>query len=549
MTKFVARFIPLLLLIAIAPASLAQQVHPAPAPVEAVPPGALQQEAAPGEEAAPGQAAAPAVDEAMQNEEPAEAEALVETGAGRLPPASVTQHELVFDDRTLRFTATAGSLTLTNAQNQAEADIAYVVYSREGDDPAARPVTFAVNGGPGAASAYLHLGVLGPWRLPMGVDNIVPSQDVALVPNAETWLDFTDLVFIDPVGTGFSRLVDSTDRLRNRYLSIDGDAEALSDFISRWLGQNGRMNSPKYFIGESYGGFRGPLIAQKLQTDHGVGLSGMTLLSPVLDFGWREQPGYAPLPRVSLLPSLAAANMERRGEFSQEALRAAEAYAAGEYLVDFMRGVQDDAAVARMSGRVADLIGLDEDLVRRNAGRIDMQTFSREFFRDRQMIASLYDAGVLGDDPTPETPFSRGGDPVLDAMTAPLTSAMLAHYRETLNWLPDRRYLLLNRGISRAWNWGGGRSQPEAVSQLRQVLALDRSFRLLVVHGYTDLVTPYFESELILRQIRDFGGRVRLENYRGGHMFYTREQSRREFMEDGMKLYERGRPVRPDTAP
>jgi carboxypeptidase C (cathepsin A) len=529
--RHTARLFALLFLIALTPPALAQQEHLQPAPVEAVPPEALQPETT--REAA--------VPEEMQNEEPEESEALVETGTGRLPPASVTQHEMVFGDRTLRFTATAGSLTLTNAQNQAEADIAYVAYIRESDDVARRPVTFAVNGGPGAASAYLHLGVLAPWRLPMGVDNIVPSQDVALVENPENWLEFTDLVFIDPVGTGFSRLVGSTDRLRNRYLSVDGDAEALSDFIFRWLGQNGRINSPKYFIGESYGGFRGPLIAEKLQTDFGVGLSGMTLLSPVLDFGWREQPGYAPLPKVSLLPSLAAAEMERSGEFSEQALREAEDYAAGEYLVDFMRGLQDEEAVSRMSARVAELTGLDEYVVRRHAGRIDMQTFAREFARDRQMIASLYDTGVLGDDPTPESPFSRGGDPVLDAMTAPLTSAMLAHYSETLNWLPDRRYILLNRGINRSWSWGRGRSQPQAVSQLRQVMALDREFRLLVVHGYTDLVTPYFESELILRQLRDFGGRVRLENYRGGHMFYTREDSRREFMEDGMELYGRGR--------
>ncbi|HSP26237.1 MAG TPA: peptidase S10, partial [Saliniramus sp.] len=342
MTKSTARLFAFLFLIAITPPALAQQEHIQPAPVEAVPAEALQ----------PGATEEAAADEAMQNEEPEAAEALVETSTGRLPPASVTQHEIVFDDRTLRFTATAGSLTLTNAQNEAEADIAYVAYTRESDDPAVRPVTFAVNGGPGAASAYLHIGVLGPWRLPMGIDNIVPSQDVALVPNAETWLEFTDLVFIDPVGTGFSRLVTSTDRLRNRYLSIDGDADALSDFIFRWLGQNGRIGSPKYFIGESYGGFRGPLIADKLQTDFGVGLSGMTLLSPVLDFGWREQPDYAPLPKVSLLPSLAAANMERGGEFSQETLREAEDYAAGQYLVDFMRGLQDEEAVARMSARV-----------------------------------------------------------------------------------------------------------------------------------------------------------------------------------------------------
>src|SRR5690606_36303156 len=222
----------------------------------------------------------------------------------------------------------------------------------------ARPVSFAVNGRPGAASAYLHIGALGPWRLPMGEARIVPWQPVGLAPNAETWLDFTDLVFIDPVGTGFSRLVDPDDRLRERYLSIDGDIDALADFILRWLAENGRFASPKYFVCESYGGFRGPLIAEKLQTDHGVALAGMVLLSPVLDFGWWRQPDHAPLPRVSLLPSLAAAGMEKRGDFSPEALQAAEDYAAGDYAADLLRGLQDEAAVARVVARVADLTGL-----------------------------------------------------------------------------------------------------------------------------------------------------------------------------------------------
>ncbi len=475
--------------------------------------------------------------EEASEEEEAAAEGVTETPTARLPGASVTRHELALEDRTLRFSVMAGALTLTDDKNRPQADIGFVAYTRESDDPTGRPVTFAVNGGPGAASAYLHIGVLGPWRLPMGVDNIVPSQAIDLEANAETWLDFTDLVFIDPVGTGFSRLVDASDQVRNRYLSVDGDIEALSDFVFRWLNQNGRMRSPKYFVGESYGGFRGPLLADKLQTDYGVALSGMTLLSPVLDFGWREQPAYAPLPKVSLLPSLAAAAMEKGGEFSLAQLRAAEDYAAGEFVVELLRGLQDEEAVARIISRVAEITGLEERIVADHAGRLDMRAFARELFRGDQRIASLYDTGVTGDDPTPEQPFSRAGDPVLDAMTAPLTSGMLALYRETFQWLPERRYILLNSGVSRAWRWGGGRSQPEAVSALRRVLALDSEFRVLVVHGYTDLVTPYFESELILRQLRDFDGRVRLANYRGGHMFYTRGDSRRAFMEDAMWMY------------
>src|SRR5690606_34154116 len=142
----------------------------------------------------------------------------------------------------LRFTATAGALTLRGGGDRDEADIAYVAYVTEA--PLPRPVTFVVNGGPGAASAYLHIGALGPWRLPLEGPPLLPSQPVDLEPNAETWLDLTDLVFVDPVGAGFSRLVEPDDRLRRRYLSIDGDADALADFVLRWLTEAGRIGDP-----------------------------------------------------------------------------------------------------------------------------------------------------------------------------------------------------------------------------------------------------------------------------------------------------------------
>ena len=176
-------------------------------------------------------------------------------------------------------------------------------------------------------------------------DTISPSQDIALVPNRETWLRFTDLVFVDPVGTGFSRLIVSADAVRDRYLSVEGDITALARFVSRWVIDEGRLASPKYFVGESYGGFRGPLLAETLQTDLGIGLKGMILLSPVLDFGWWAQPDHSPMPFLSILPSLAAAGMERGDAFSQEELHAAEDYAAGDFVVDFLRGLGDEATL------------------------------------------------------------------------------------------------------------------------------------------------------------------------------------------------------------
>jgi carboxypeptidase C (cathepsin A) len=464
---------------------------------------------------------------------PAQDAPRTEAPAERLPAASVTRHELALGDRTLAFTATAGALTLDNPQGEPEADIAFTAYILDGPSDPARPVTFAINGGPGAASAYLQIGALGPWFLPMAGERISPSQDTRLAPNPDTWLDFTDLVFIDPVGTGFSRLVDPDDALRDRYLSVDGDTDAVADFIVKWLTENDRLAAPKFFVGESYGGFRGPLVAEALATDRGVALDGLVLLSPVLDFGWWEQPVQSPLPLAALLPTLAAARMERDGSFDAAALASAETYASGAFIADFLAGSADTAAVGRLVDRVTSLTGLDRATVAAADGRLDAGDYAREIRRGTGARISAYDATVSAPGGGP-----RGHDPVLDAMTAPLTSAIVAHTRDALGWRPDRRYMLLNGPVSRAWDWGEGRGQPEALSALADVLALDPGLRVLVVHGYTDLVTPYFASTLLLRQLpAEVASRVGTATYRGGHMFYTRPESRRALRSDAAALY------------
>ena len=459
----------------------------------------------------------------------------------RLPPDQTTRHTLELPDgRTLRFTATAGSLPLVDDGGRLQAEIAYTAYALDGASPSTRPVTFALNGGPGASSAYLHLTAIGPWRLPVDERTISPSAPTALVPNAETWLDFTDLVFIDPVGTGYSRAAGSGDDA-NRYYAVDTDASVLSAAIARYLRNADRLSSPKFFVGESYGGFRGPLIAGRLQTEVGVGLSGLVLLSPVLDFAWLSQPRYTPWAHVTRLPSLAAAALERRGRpATRAALAEAEAYAVGDYMLDLVRGVRDPAVVARLSERVAGFTGLDAGVVRRAGGRIGAGLYQREAERDEGRVASAYDPRVTSFDPDPTAP---GGveDPILTALKAPLTTAAIEHGAKTLNWrVADARYELLNNAVNRAWRWGGGRGSAEAVGALREALALDPALRVLVVHGLSDLVTPYFASKMILDQIPDYGGagRLALATYPGGHMFYARDASRRAFRADVAALYE-----------
>ena len=468
----------------------------------------------------------------------------------RLPPDSSTEHSVDLQNgRRLTFTATAGSLALVDEDGKLQSEIAFIAYTKamKPEEAATRPITFGVNGGPGAASAYLNIGAIGPWRLPTDGASISPSQATALQPNPATWLDFTDLVFIDPVGTGYSRAAEGDAK---KYWSVDADASVLAAAIARYLRQNDRLASPKFFVGESYGGFRGPLVAQKLQQDVGLGLSGLVLLSPVLDFGWLESARTTPWGFVTRLPSFAAASLERSGTTPSRALmKDAEAYAAGDYLTDLLKGPGDREAVARLTARVSALVGLDPDIVRRQAGRLSSRGYQREIGRDSGRVSSAYDTGVTGWDPDPTADHSGFEDPVLTALQAPLTTAMVQLYTGRLNWrVENMRYELLSNSVNRGWNWGSGRSAPEAMGALKEVLALDGRMRVLVAHGFTDLVTPYFASKMLLDQVPVYGSadRLKLSVYPGGHMFYTRPDSRNAFHDDAAALFARALEARSD---
>ena len=228
----------------------------------------------------------------------------------RLPGEVTTIQYLEAPDRRFQFKATAGAIPLYDAADGSlQAEVAYVAYVKSEGGPT-RPVTFVFNGGPGAASAYLQIGAIGPWRL--ALDQITPSTSPTLVPNAETWLDFTDLVFVDPPGTGYSRLAASGDGPRRHFWSVNGDAQALAVVIRKWIERTGRQVSPKFIVGESYGGFRAPKIARLLQDGQNVGVNGVVLISPVLDFGVRNLASYLPEHWVAYLPSMAATAREAK---------------------------------------------------------------------------------------------------------------------------------------------------------------------------------------------------------------------------------------------
>lgn len=488
----------------------------------------------------------------------------------RLPADAVTQHTLELPGRTLKFSATAGSIPLRGDDGRLLAEIGFIAYTMPAVDKAKRPVTFAFNGGPGSASAWLHLGGLGPWRLPL--DAAMPSASAApvVVPNAETFLDFTDLVFIDPVGTGYSRLARSPQQPAggtgptppapggggrdaggregggNRYFwSVNGDVESVADFIRDWLTKNGRMASPKMIVGESYGGIRGPKVVAALQTRGGVGVGALVLVSPVLEFGvrgsWR---GSSPTGLVSVLPSLAASSMEakdRHAVLDRGKLDAVETYARGEYLQDLMRGPREPAAVERITKRVTELTGLPEPVVRQYGGRLDSFIYRREANRAAGQSASIYDSAVKSFDPEPTSYFPASNeDPFTSGYAAPMTSAVSELYTSRLGYRVDATYRMANRNALREWIYPNTPYALDSTGDLRSILALDPKLKVLVAHGFTDTITPYFGSDMVLAQVPAYGdpARLKLNVYPGGHMFYSREPSRKAFRDDVAKLLE-----------
>ncbi len=455
------------------------------------------------------------------------------------PANQTTSHKIDMGGRTLDFTATAGSIRLSNAQTGAPTvDIAYISYQKPDADPKTRPVTFLFNGGPGYASGWLNLGGIGPWRLPMSGDATSPSAQPVVVDNPDTWLEFTDLVFIDPPGTGYGRILGNDD-VRKRLWSVQGDLDVLATTIRRWVEGNNRSLSPKFVGGESYGGFRTPKITHMLQTDQGVGVDGMIMLSPVLDFGrFNLQTGLWDL--VARLPAYAATAREAKGPITRADILDVEQYAQGEFLADLMKGPKDEAAVARLTSKFADLTGIDPAIVKRLGGRMSSDVFAREVNGASGRVSSLYDGRETGYDPYPNSMRTNNDDQMRLGLHAPITQAMVDLYRNRLNWVVENgRYQFQNEQAGRQWDWGG--RSAEAVRDLRMALALDPRMRVLVGHGLTDLVTPYFESKMVLDQIPAFGpaDRLKLQVYPGGHMFYNRDASRKQFRDDVRALIER----------
>jgi carboxypeptidase C (cathepsin A) len=453
------------------------------------------------------------------------------------PAPSVTHQGITVAGAAIAFTAVVEMHTLDGANEQPQAQAMTTAYLLDGAEAEKRPVTFVFNGGPGAASAWLDLGAVGPWRLAMDGDAARPSADVAVADNRESWLPFTDLVFIDPPGTGYARLLADGDEVRKRFWGVSGDVDAIAETIRQWLVAHHRMASPKFVLGESYGGIRGPRVVRALAEDQGVGVRGLVLISPVMDYGRSNV--FDPLSWVWALPSEVAAVRAKKGPVTEAGLADVEEYASGEFLAGMLRGASDKEAVAQRVARMAELTGMDPALLRERRGLINEFEFSREIDRDQGRVGSLYDLTVTKPDAFPAASFGNDPDAMTDALRGPTVSAMTDVYDRRLGWHTDTPYIIDNSGLRRQWDFGMARSPAQSFAALRVDLAADPGLHVLIAHGLFDVVTPYFRTKTMLNQIEPGAGgdRLRLIVLPGGHMFYSRDDSRAALRDAARALY------------
>lgn len=483
----------------------------------------------------------------------------------KLPENTEKTETVTTDSGQIQYTARAGWILLRDKEEQPAAEMFHVAYIKDSKEESNRPITFIFNGGPGAASAYLHLGAMGPKRVVFESNGVPGAPPVTLEDNAESWLDFTDLVFVDPVGTGFSRTVNKKDQTEEgddtkkessksdaSYYGVKSDLEALSEFIIRYLSENHRWLSPVFIAGESYGGFRVGKLAKLLQEGYGVGLNGAVILSPALEFTLLDPSDYDVLHWIDVFPSMAAAAAYhgRSGIFStdtnlQEILDTSQDFAVNKlYRLLTLGGALPEESQRQIIRQISKYLGLPLELVRQSQGRISPARFARHLLQDSRMVCGMYDATVTAIDPFPDRETYQGPDPTLFGIERHFASGINARLRKDLGVKTDRIYNLLSMDVNKAWKIDTERhaldSQMGATDDLRYGMSINPHMKVFISHGFYDLVTPYFSSTRLRNLMRldnTLSENLTMKHFPGGHMFYTWDSSRKELKEEMKHFY------------
>ncbi len=464
---------------------------------------------------------------------------------------AVTRHRIALGGRTIPYTATAATIDLKNAKGDLIGRMFYVAYTEEGADAKARPLTFVFNGGPGSATIWLHMGSFGPVRVETSDAQPTPPPPYAVTDNAESLLDKTDLVFIDAMGTGFSRIVGKGEP--KDFYGTDPDVEAFAQFIERYISANNRWNAPKFLLGESYGTTRAAALLAAMQ-ERGVAFNGAILVSSYLNaYDDFNGPAFSSdLPYELYVPTMAATawyhgRLDPKPASLETIVAEARRFALGDYAHALAQGshlgqAERDVVVATLHR----LTGMPEALIRHANLRLSPDRFEKELLRDGRRTVGRLDARFTGIDRD-----AAGESPEFDAADAAIraafTGAFNAYIRGELKFETDDLYKPSNYGeVGREWDdhhrVGRGRwPMPDVAEDLREAMSKNPRLKIFSANGYFDFATPFFETEYTLAHMGldpSLEKNITFGYYPSGHMIYLHAPSRRQMKLDLARFYD-----------
>jgi carboxypeptidase C (cathepsin A) len=457
----------------------------------------------------------------------------------------VTDHQMQLGGETIRYQATAGKLLQRSDDGKTKAEMFFVAYTRLDVAVANRPVTFCFNGGPGSSSVWLHLGMLGPKRIRFPDDASPLPPPYALEDNVDSLLDTTDLVFIDPVSTGYSRPGEGEEK--GQFHGYDEDLRSVGQFIHDWTSEYQRWSSPKFLLGESYGGVRAAGLAGYLQDRYYMELNGIVIVSGVINFQTLSFGGSNDLPYIVFLPTYAATAWYHKALPADlqslpldQVVAQAEAFAVGPYASALLQGsLLEPAQQAEVAKRLAALTGLSESFVLRSRMRIDMDRFSKELLRERSRTVGRFDSRYLGID-RDNAGSSYEYDASGAAIFGPFTATFNDYVRSTLKY-DDRRVYEILTGNVHPWSYRRFEGEyVDATDTLRQAMTGNPYLKVFLACGYYDLATPHFAMEHTMAHLgidSSLQPNLRFGFYEGGHMMYIYQPSLQRLHADLAKFY------------
>lgn len=457
----------------------------------------------------------------------------------------ITKGTVTIKGKSIPYTATTGYMNITDDNGAIKATMFYVAYVRSDMASEKRPITFAFNGGPGSSSVWLHMGALGPKRVVLTDKGDMPKPPGNMVDNEYSWLEFTDLVFIDPVGTGYSR--PAKDEKKEQFHGLDEDVTSVGTFIRLYTTQNKRWLSPKFLAGESYGTTRAAYLSDHLADRHGMYVNGILLISMVLDFQTLRFSPANDLPCALFLPTYAATAMyhgkldESLRANQDKSLEEIRSWALNEYLTYLAKGhVASDAEHKAVTEKLSRYTGLSKEFIASTNNRPDIFRFTKELLRDEGKTVGRLDSRFTGID-RDNAGENFEYDPSYNAVIyAPFTSTVNHYLRSTLGFESDLPYEILT-GKVQPWNWGSAeRGFPYVGEALRKAMTKNKFLKVYVANGWYDLATPFFAAEYTMNHLpleSSLRNNISMKYYRSGHMMYIEKESLKQFTKDVEQFY------------